>query len=752
LGVYVNLKLDWSLQEELCTKRLIRQTNYLRHSAFSEEQCITVINKVFVPAIIYRAEVVPFKNRTTRRWDTITTSLVFTKMGLPRTSGRNYLFEDREKNGKGLISIEKMAEAVYIASTLRSGLVAEDTDTKRIMQIQFESDTPLRKNACAKLKKKAEKAGIEFVKNKMSTSSDRTKLTDWAGKVMSMRLDMVGIADIKQISRNGKLDMTRVPKDSQDRLRTQLTAYDGETLHPLILEVLEENMRPQIPKEDWSRDREGHIETWTDGSMDNEKQTGSYAVYLGDSAKKEPRSTGTYVESVDSSMEVELRAIKEAIGIIPPDEHSTTYTDSESSIRLIKTRYGAVHPRALRNRRVEKLLEQIVSLIRQRELAGVQTRIRFVYSHLQEVVLHEKDEERKVREAKRRTMWEVYGEDTERVLEGNRKADELTKYPKALPFAPTYTKDDPDYILRFGGKDHATRERPALYKHLLQEELDINRKNHKETYDWMEKESIDTYASMALVIDRSRALRHTRNFQFKLRNDRLKTSEKMYKQKQRCKDKKSRYAQKVLEKYDSPKCPLCKISADTTDHLTVCHKTAGMRKETLNTICNTLKKLLDVPDGKHSENEEKITKVIRNWLGEYREGWKTKWSWLGYMPKDLSEIIQNMSWSKEQTPLSIQKKIQIMVTEGMHECWVERCRVLNNKPQNEEKTKRMRQHAEERCEKITGNGERANKAKVFCAKTTFTSSARLNTPMQPRTQEDMTTPQSPTPSPQRHIT
>ncbi len=137
LGVYVNLNLDWKKQIEIMEAKLIRQTNYLRHRAFNSRQTIEIINKVFIPSIMYRANVFDIPEKTLKKWDAITSSLVFRKMRMPTISGRKYLYGDYSTGGMRLFSIKELAVAARMTSVLSEGLNAADQEAREIARAHF---------------------------------------------------------------------------------------------------------------------------------------------------------------------------------------------------------------------------------------------------------------------------------------------------------------------------------------------------------------------------------------------------------------------------------------------------------------------------------------------------------------------------------------------------------------------------------------------------------------------------------------
>lgn len=60
LGIYINLQLDWGVQQTISRKKLLRQNFYLRNKCFNTTQTIDAINKVFLPAATYKMNVIDF--------------------------------------------------------------------------------------------------------------------------------------------------------------------------------------------------------------------------------------------------------------------------------------------------------------------------------------------------------------------------------------------------------------------------------------------------------------------------------------------------------------------------------------------------------------------------------------------------------------------------------------------------------------------------------------------------------------------
>jgi hypothetical protein len=127
------------------------------------------------------------------------------------------------------------------------------------------------------------------------------------------------------------------------------------------------------------------------------------------------------------------------------------------------------------------------------------------------------------------------------------------------------------------------------------------------------------------------------------------------------------------------------------EHITSCVTFAAKRKHAGELLIKTVLDALKLPEPKA---QQELTDALRNWLdGKASGDWKTKWTWRGYISKTLWKVLEEQAWKDEQNPLSIAKKIQIIVTETIAECWFRRCKALHTKEVDEQQMKK-------RCEGI----------------------------------------------------
>lgn len=60
LGVFINLDLNWEKQKIVTQQKLLTQLFYIKNKCFNITQTIEIINKVFIPCVTYRMNVINF--------------------------------------------------------------------------------------------------------------------------------------------------------------------------------------------------------------------------------------------------------------------------------------------------------------------------------------------------------------------------------------------------------------------------------------------------------------------------------------------------------------------------------------------------------------------------------------------------------------------------------------------------------------------------------------------------------------------
>ncbi len=239
-----------------------------------------------------------------------------------------------------------------------------------------------------------------------------------------------------------------------EELQFELTGYDTRTLKPHLLETLGiKEKRPEIKLDELVRETEGYVLGYTDGSFDNKEQSGAYAVAI----ERKDRSwvfNQVRLENAVSSFEPELRAIWDLLRAAPLETNIGVVTDSLSAIEKLLKRAQYTDKPKEKIARYEEILVKIEGEIRKRQEHGYETKFFFVHSHLLDKQKEEETkEERETKEKKLQKMKERYKGAYERLLRGNKEADELAEncaaaFGKRVQTAAV--REDPAYVIRIG--------------------------------------------------------------------------------------------------------------------------------------------------------------------------------------------------------------------------------------------------------------------------------------------------------------
>ncbi len=151
------------------------------------------------------------------------------------------------------------------------------------------------------------------------------------------------------------------------------------------------------------------------------------------------------------------------------------------------------------------------------------------------------------------------------------------------------------------------------------------------------------------------------HFAFKCRHDKLNTREHGFKRIEEItkKGKSNAWINKKKRFFNSPKCPFGCDETENITHIIKCRHTEKIRKETLDCL------------------EKRGIKNIGKWLTD-NEDWKAKWFWMGLIPKQLREELEE-ELKKQNKSLEITKTIkdiQISLLEGTQKMWKMRCKKL----------------------------------------------------------------------------
>jgi hypothetical protein len=119
LDIFIALDLSWQRQQTETERSIIKQLGFLRRSAFNGEQCITVLNRVLMPSILYRCQVVPFGENFLKECEIRMLNLLKSKFRLASNTAASYFLLPKAENGLGLLSLRALAPAYLMHRNLR---------------------------------------------------------------------------------------------------------------------------------------------------------------------------------------------------------------------------------------------------------------------------------------------------------------------------------------------------------------------------------------------------------------------------------------------------------------------------------------------------------------------------------------------------------------------------------------------------------------------------------------------------------
>jgi ribonuclease HI len=648
LGVKLNLQCDWKDQTTALTAKLCGYTGFLRRSAFNDEQCVSIINRVFLPSILYRARVIPFPQQILREWDAKIAALIFHKMGLPKNSGRDYLYQQRNQNGKGLNSLEILAPAEYLAHGMSSGLNSNDELTKQLFH-ELESNDILAR--LGKLNADNVRAGGD--------AQFSLKFNKYA--VLQHRSNRLW-----EELRNGA-----VPGGNRQQTQDALTV-NGMTFRPDILADFPEPEWLTQPSLIGPLDEFAPWEAWTDGSFASETgQGGAAVIFPGNEPILAPMA------KCASSLEPELNAIYYALWATPVSKSLKLYTDSLSSIHACERQM--LNPgRNVKNTRTRWLLRHIVLVLEARADAGADTEFKHVYSHL----LDNDNPEDEVVATKLNKMREIYGDDTMRILAGNQTADVAAKqaldvisglgddaHTVTSGLAPGAQRDL--YELSLRGKEVHDALPSLLAQSSLENRLHSHEQAHPHIYDWQSNSDLCRRSSFLCLSDKTSCHKNLRTLLWKARNNKLNTRGHLYPRlaQAQASGSQSSYTEHLRKHFHCNVCPFGCEEVEDMEHILTCPHTSHLRKQANIELTKLMR-------------EERVSQNLidqtAHWLqttdGLVRErnmeSMSDKEYGLAYIPQEFAVKLQEEAPTRA---LNIILNMQYLIAQALLDSWKLRC-------------------------------------------------------------------------------
>jgi hypothetical protein len=585
LGIFISLDLTWNRQRQETERTLLRHLGFLRRTAFNGEQSVTILNRVILPGILYRAHCVPFPLDFLHQCDGKIAGFLRQKFRLPGNMARGFFFESKQNNGYGALSMEVHCPAALAHCTFATGLNSWDAITRSTSAtMQYHHTRQLQ--AAFGLTEQ-----LSLVRNVCGTADARASTVNHLPPHLMRTPHHIDekapllsqIVDIGRLSIQ-KMQQLRLTVPQQRRLRTCLTirGTDMITLRPDIQHDLNTMQQPTL------NGRLPRGNTWSifvDGSYDAATATGGGAVII-----RGADPIITPMSSCDSALEAELTAIWYALFCCPLAKIAKIYTDCWQGITDIGKRLDQQRPaRHVPSIRQDYLLSRITELLLRRARAGVTTAFHFIYAHLF-------NRNTPNRAARLEAMRQRYGDATDALLEGQAEAHFHARRALQEAQLPTTLVDPgaqkPPFALRVRG---LTIQQQQVKKNLIERRakklLKQHRRAHPPSQAPLLSAQVDASASKVIMLDTTPANSERRRTLLRLRNGSLPTRQRhyAYQERARLEGFTSAFLRRIAPTSHSPLCPFGCNREEADDHLANCPATEYIRTQADQLILSTLR-------------------------------------------------------------------------------------------------------------------------------------------------------------------
>lgn len=690
LGIPINLQLDWTELEKNCRDKLSRQLNYIRMKCFDSSQATIIINKVFIPALLYRIRVAPVSDSLLKECDNLIASVIYRKMYLPRNTGKLALALPAENNGFAITNLEYERKRALTSSILRT-LNGRDMFARLAVEQLITTNDTYRH--CTK------GTGLKIYENPAYQDQYRYNVRHYIDNETWNAIQDQPCCDIRKLFPNNTFVQINEFKGIYQyrhatspemyklihyRLQHRLCERETDIPKADLQIILQCQKCPYIPGLSGltpDPDRDESILIWTDGSR-IKLTDGTWRTSLGiHFAEGSNLNQSLRFDNMQSVLEAEFKAIELALRIAPLDKHIKLFTDSETAIKIInkvnEEKFIDTNEDTYR-----KYALRIIHLIEDRQKLGRETTIHWVYSHLvdsdEEIDVPDDEEEDTVQQSKLRLMIERYGGNTLQVLKGNKQADEraqdASRFREKEP-EPSFNTNQPKHCLGRSTTNFDPTKPDKLLQQTLAQKLLRKYKNNKKHDTFSPTEDVDIKASAAIFTVQDRQLNKIKNFIFKVRQEKLPVKARIQKDIQRRIEQNTVdwWVEQRQEKYTDDKCPVCKVEPETILHVLSCQATMKQVDDLKSQIIELLNEGCNGQKLKDFATWFDLTPRaddIRNFPAELGRA--------GYLPKAFRESLKQLEWIDETKYDKICNKIAILVAKHLYERWQIRNRMLSS--------------------------------------------------------------------------
>ena len=114
LGIHINLDLNWTKQQIIIKDNLIRHLNHLKNRCYTTTQIITIINKVIIPSVEYRLNIIKFSDKYLNNLDWIISNFIYNKLKIKGYNSSIHLSKPAKYGGFNVTNITNLAKTAPI--------------------------------------------------------------------------------------------------------------------------------------------------------------------------------------------------------------------------------------------------------------------------------------------------------------------------------------------------------------------------------------------------------------------------------------------------------------------------------------------------------------------------------------------------------------------------------------------------------------------------------------------------------------
>jgi exonuclease III/ribonuclease HI len=687
LGILVNVNLDWSEEIASSVRKFGMQTHFLRNKCFTPRMLVDIMNKVVIPGVRYRMNVVRFPKYAVARMHRAMAALIFNKLSITQFSSIKHLQLDFDSGGFMLRNLYEVQDEAALQTLTVFGANSSDVFARRTTEVALADKSSAHSKLALRLKRLG---GV--VKFNPLRGCKESLLSNWLPKrICNLLGGLSRVQDLFVADRLLSQQRLFVKLEGSRKLGTKGYSYIKKTL--TVNGIVKQELREVLglPLTVWDANSFCHFTTdkfvrvWTDGSAvtdDQGRRMAGYGIWGGDGCK----FNGSFrAVCRQTNYSAELQAILHVVKHVAFNTEIVTDCMAGKAViqsleRYTDSKWSKVC--------CEHILKDIFHSINKKKLQGIVIRFVHVFSHLCDYGV-KKDEQyfRKLNVMKSR-----FGNDVDVVLKGNKEVDRLALLGTRLaaPACPKYTKFMPNVVIE--ALDGTFIDNPAGYiKSVLRSKF---RQDYKKSYRGLVRRV--RFKSRVCVSPIFKSDNHLisseQNFAFKVVHSKLPLCSVVFKKVQEEVAKKNAgkaFYSKVLDLadvYNSPACKLCGHHSEDVVHLALCSRTKHMARVLpieINRVINVY-----VRESNKSRNLKKpVVKWFPAWysylpspigvsekLLEVMEFDHTL-GLLGFMPPALAGALIEVGVS-DKLVTKCMLSIQVEVFKNLESRWRMRCKIF----------------------------------------------------------------------------